>query len=136
MLVHFPIVFWTVATGAYVAAIVTKGDMAFVIAKSANGAGAIMAVVAMIVGLLELRTIESESRAMTVATWHMMVMASAWLLFLVALLAPALPDLDPSSARFAAAGCAGVGFLLMACGGWLGGRLVYEFGIAVRRAAQ
>ena len=45
---------------------------------------------------------------------------------------PALPDLDAPSAQLAAVACAGAGFLLMGLGGWLGGRLVYEFGIAVR----
>src|SRR5436853_2537887 len=97
MLVHFPIALWTVATGGYLVAVATKGEMALFIAKSANAAGAIMAALAMVTGLLELRTIDAESRAMSVATWHMMVMASAWLLFLLALLLPALPDFDSAS---------------------------------------
>jgi len=34
--------------------------------------------------------------------------------------------------RSVTAACAAAGFLLMGVGGWLGGRLVYEFGIAVK----
>jgi uncharacterized membrane protein len=37
-----------------------------------------------------------------------------------------------STARLAVVAFAVLGFLLMAVGGWLGGRLVYEFGIAVK----
>jgi uncharacterized membrane protein len=132
MLVHFPIVFWTVAAGAYVASAADVAELAAVIAKFANGAGLTMAVVAMLAGLVELRTIGSRSEAMRVATWHMMIMATVWVCFLVALMMSISTELDRSTAQLAAAACAVAGFLLMSVGGWLGGRLVYEFGIAIR----
>jgi hypothetical protein len=40
--------------------------------------------------------------------------------------------LDHSTAQAAAASCAGARFLLMGVGAWFGGRLVYEFWIAVK----
>jgi uncharacterized membrane protein len=132
MLVHFPIVFWTVAAGAYVASAADVAELAAVIAKFANGAGLTMAVVAMLAGLVELRTIGSRSEAMRVATWHMMIMATVWVCFLVALMMSISIELDRSTAQLAAVACAVAGFLLMSVGGWLGGRLVYEFGIAIR----
>jgi uncharacterized membrane protein len=136
MLVHFPIVFWTVAAAAYVAAAVGAGETVVLTAKYANGGGLAMALPAMVAGLLELRAIDSRSEAMQVATRHMMIMATAWTCFLFALLLPLLPDLGRSSALAAAAGCAGVGFLLVGIGGWLGGRLVYELGIAVKERTK
>jgi uncharacterized membrane protein len=40
-------------------------------------------------------------------------------------------NLESSTAQLAGVASASVGFLLMSIGGWLGGRLVYEFGIGV-----
>jgi uncharacterized membrane protein len=132
MLVHFPIVFWTVAVGVYVASAAGLTESINAIAKFANAAGLIMAMLAMIAGLLELRTIDSRSDAMRVATWHMLVMATVWVRFLVALVLSISPELAGSTVRLAVVTIAVLGFLLMAVGGWLGGRLVYEFGIAVK----
>lgn len=132
MLVHFPIALWTVAAGAYVASAAGVTDPVAVIAKLANGGGLIMAMVAMVAGIFELRSIDSKSEAMRVATWHMMIMATVWVCFLVALMLSISTGLDQSTAQVAAAACAVAGFLLMGVGGWYGGRLVYEFGIAVK----
>lgn len=123
MLVHFPIVLWTVAAGAYIARVAGFAEAAG-IAKLGNLAGLVIAVLAMIAGGLELRAIEAQSVAMRVATAHMMTMATVWVCFLGAFL------LDPSAPILAAAAAA-LGFCLMAVGGWLGGRLVYEFGIGI-----
>jgi uncharacterized membrane protein len=134
MLVHFPIVFWTVATAAYVADAAGFGEASAAVAKYSNGAGLIMAALAMIAGLLELRSIEGRSKTMQVATWHMMVMATAWLCFLLALVLPISsgPRVDHLTAQLASVASAVAGFLLMGAGGWLGGRLVYEFGTGMR----
>ena len=133
-LVHFPIAFWTVAGIAYVAAAVGLEEGALEIAKLANGAGLVMAIFAMVAGLLELRTIEENSAALRVATWHLMIMTGVWLCFLIALLlsTSAQTMMAPATAQLIAAASAVIGFLLMAVGGWLGGRLVYEFGIGVK----
>ena len=133
MLVHFPIVLWTVAAAAYVAAAVGMQSAAM-IAKFSNGAGLVMALLAMVAGLLELTTIDSHCEAMQVATWHLMVMATAWLLFVLALVLPLAPasSINASAAQFGAAACACVGFVAMGAGGWLGGQLVYDFGVGVK----
>jgi len=132
MLIHFPIVFWAVAAVAYGLAAAGASESIVLIAKFANGAGLIAAMLAMVAGLLELRFIDMSSEAMRVATQHMMVMATVWLCFLLALLLSISTGLERSSAQLAAGACAGAGFVLMGVGGWLGGRLVYEFGIAVK----
>src|SRR5437016_1158285 len=117
MLVHFPIVFWTVAAGAYIASAIEVTGSIEGIAKFANGAGLIMAMLAMIAGLIELRTIDSRSEAMRVATWHMMVMATVWVCFLVALMLSVSVGLDGSTVHLAVVACAVAGFLLMGIGG-------------------
>jgi uncharacterized membrane protein len=63
MLVHFPVAFWTVATGAYLWVASGAGEPVVVIAKLANSAGLIMAILAMFAGLLELRSISRSCRA-------------------------------------------------------------------------
>jgi uncharacterized membrane protein len=136
MLVHFPIALWTVAMLAYLSAASGIGDAAGMIAWAANAAGLAMAALAMLAGLLELRSIDSRSGAMKVASRHMMVMATVWVCFLLALMLPMMPDLGPSTARLAAAVAAGAGFVLMAVGGWLGGQLVYGHGVGVRQDAK
>jgi uncharacterized membrane protein len=133
MLVHFPIAFWTVATVAYLWVASGAGELVIVIAKVANSAGLIMAILAMLAGLLELRSIDSDSDAMRIAIWHMMIMAIVWVCFLLALMLSISTALDHAAVQVGEAACAGVGFLLMAVGGWFGGRLIYEFGIAVRK---
>lgn len=130
MLVHFPIVFWTVAVGAYAADLAGAFESAAAVAKWSNAAGLAVAILAMIAGLLELRTIDTKSVTMQVATWHMMVMGTAWTCFLIALLLPLSAAMGPAL-RLATAASAAAGFVLVAIGGWLGGRLVYEFGVAV-----
>ena len=132
MLVHFPIVLWTIATGAYVSIATGVSETAAIIAKFTNGGGLIMAMLAMLAGLFELRSIDNRSEAMQVVIWHMMIMAIVWVCFLIALILPVSTGLNHSTAQVAAAVCAVVGFVLMSVGGWFGGRLVYEFGIAVK----
>jgi uncharacterized membrane protein len=130
MLVHFPVAFWTVAAVAYIAdAAGVEGAAAA--AKFGNAAGLIMALLAMAAGLMELRLIDSRSEAMRVATSHMMAIAAAWVCFMLALVMTIATEasLDKQTAQLAAVAAASVGFLLMSVGGWLGGRLVYEFGI-------
>jgi uncharacterized membrane protein len=132
MLVHFPIAFWTVAVGAYVWAAAGASEVVAIIAKFANSAGLIIALLAMFAGLFELRSIAPGSQAMQVATWHIMAMSTVWICFLAAMLLSISTGLDYSAAQVGAVACAGLGFLLMGIGGWLGGRLVYEFGVAVK----
>jgi len=132
MLVHFPVVFWTVAAVAYVAA-ATGVEAAATVATFSNGAGLIFAMLAMIAGLIELRAIAGDGDAMRVAISHMTAMGAAWFCFMLALVmaTAAGARLDKSTAQLTGAGGACAGFLLLSVGGWLGARLVYEFGIGV-----
>ena len=108
------------------------------IAGLGNGAGLTMALPAIAARPLELRTIDARSEAMRVANWHLMTMATVWICFLLAFLLPIASEttLDRWTAELGATASAGIGFLLMSVGGWLGGRLVYEFGIGVSGKAK
>jgi uncharacterized membrane protein len=66
----------------------------------------------------------------------MMAMSTVWVCFLAAILLSVSTGMDRSMAQVGAVVCAGVGFLVMGVGGWLGGRLVYEFGIGVKESKQ
>ncbi len=134
MLVHFPIVLWTIAVIAYVANAAGMIEAADEIAEFSNGAGLIMALLAMTAGGFELRTIDSRSEAMRVATSHMMFMAVVWFCFLAALLLQVSPG--RSASPLVVAACAIAGFLLMIAGARLGGRLVYDFGVAVKSQSK
>lgn len=134
MLVHFPIVLWTIAAAAYVANALGMIEAADKIAELSNGAGLIMALLAMLAGGFELRVIDSRTEAMQVAIWHMMLMATVWFCFLAALVLQVSSD-RPTSPLFVAA-CALAGFVLMIAGAWLGGRLVYDFGVAVKSQSR
>lgn len=137
VLVHFPIALWTVAAAAYVASVINGSDTAAVIGRMANAGGLAMAALAMLAGLFELRSIDSQSDAQRVASWHMTLMGMTWICFLFALLLPMTRGAASAGTLtdLVVAGSAAVGFLLMVLGGRLGGRLVYEFGIAVRRSS-
>jgi uncharacterized membrane protein len=134
MLVHFPIAFWTTTAGAYVAALAGLGNQALSIAKLANAGGLVMAAAAMAAGFSELLSIGSDTEEMRIATRHMMVMATAWTFFLIALVLPmtATTVIAPRTAEIADMASAWTGFLLMCFGGWLGGRLVYEFRVGTQ----
>jgi uncharacterized membrane protein len=136
MLVHFPIAFWTVAAGAYVGAAAGASESVAVVAKFANGGGLIIALLAMLPGLSDVRSVTPGSQAMQVAVWHIMVMSTVWFCFLVAMLVSISSGMDHSTAQVGAVACAGAGFLLMGIGGWLGGRLVYEFGVATKEPTK
>jgi len=94
------------------------------------------ALLAMFAGLFDLRSNAIGSQAMQVATWHIMAMSTVWICFLVAMLLSISTELDYLTAKVGAVACAVVGFLLMAIGAWLGGRLVYEFGVAVKEPTK
>jgi uncharacterized membrane protein len=132
MLVHFPIVLWSIAVIAYVANAVGVIEASDKIAEFSNGAGLVMALLAMLAGGLELRIIDSRSEEMRVATTHMMLMATVWVCFTAALMMQVSAGVDRSISQLVAAACAVAGFLFMIVGAWFGGRLVYDFRVAVK----
>lgn len=127
MLVHFPIVFWSCAVAADVAAVIAHAPMAANLASATLALGCISGLLAMIAGIVDFASLAKASPARDTAVTHLMAMCGAWLLFLLALALHGYPPRPEVS--IVAFMTTLVGFATMAFGGWLGGKLVYEFGI-------
>ena len=86
----------------------------------------------MTAGLFELRKIDENSAAMRVAYWHMSLVMVAWALYALSLYMRlnGAVLIQPGGVAIA---LSVLGFLLVAAAGWLGGTLVYGYGIGVDR---
>ena len=131
MLVHFPIVFWSCTVAADVASLVLPGSFAAEIAFGALALGCITGLIAMAAGIVDFLGVSRDSPARDVSITHLMAMCSAWLVFLVALALHGFPPKTPVPLAALIASVAG--FLAMAYGAWLGGKLVYEHGVGQER---
>ena len=129
LLVHFPVALWTVAAGADVAGWMYGWPEAWLVSFGSQAAGIVIALLAMVAGFLDFAAIPRGEPAQRVAVTHLLAMSTAWLLFIVSLAMRGLPAMNPPSIW--ATATALVAWAVMAFGGWLGGRLVYEFGIGV-----
>jgi uncharacterized membrane protein len=127
MLVHFPIVFWTCALAADVVGRFSYAHLSAAVAFGALALGCVSGLLAMIAGMIDFVDIPKDSPARDPAITHLMAMGSAWLIFLVALALRGYPPTTPVSAASLIASA--TGFIAMAYGAWLGGKLVYEFGV-------
>ncbi|KAB7627539.1 DUF2231 domain-containing protein [Alkalilimnicola sp. S0819] len=129
-LVHFPIACWSLAVVADFAGLYF-GDAAWRWSQGLLIVACIMAIPAMLAGLLELSRIP-EGPALRDTWWHMGAMLLAFTLFTTRLLlglsqGPAFAP-DALALWLDAAG-----FVSLAIGGWLGGRLVYGHGLGRSR---
>jgi uncharacterized membrane protein len=125
-LVHFPIACWSLAMATDVAGL-WLGEVAWQWSGGLLAVGCGMALVAMLAGLVELARVP-EGPAMRVAYWHMGAMLCAGMLFGARLLSrlDGLHSLAPNTASLL---LDTAGFICLGLGGWLGGRLVYEYGV-------
>ncbi|HEV7606711.1 MAG TPA: DUF2231 domain-containing protein [Steroidobacteraceae bacterium] len=131
MLVHFPIAFWTSAFGADICGLFFNALPFAALAFGASALGCLLGLIAMLAGIVDFTALPEDSPARDTAVTHMMLMCGAWLLFLVGLALRGYPPTDP--APLGAIIVSALGFAIMAAGGWLGGRLVYEFGVGRKR---
>ena len=125
-LVHFPVACWSLAVAADFASL-HFGAAAWSWSGGLLAVGCAMAVVAMLAGLLELARVP-EGVAMRDAYLHMSAMLVALLLFATSLLLR-LDHLKPLAPNVASLLLDTGGFLALAAGGWLGGKLVYGYGV-------
>lgn len=128
-LVHFPVACWSLATAADYASL-WFGEAAWRWSPGLLLVGCVMALVAMMAGLLELARVP-EGPALRDTWWHMGAMLTAFALFLARLLLR-LDKLQPLPPDALALVLDGAGFAALAVGGWFGGRLVYGHGVGRR----
>ena len=125
-LVHFPVACWSLAVAADFASL-HFGAAAWAWSGGLLATGCATAVAAILAGLLELARVP-EGVAMRDAYLHMSAMLVALLLFATRLLLR-LDHLKPLAPNIASLLLDTGGFLALAVGGWLGGKLVYGHGV-------
>lgn len=125
-LVHFPVACWSLGVLADGAGLAFGRD-AWGWAPGLIAAGCLIALPAMLAGLMELPRIP-EGPALRDTWAHMAAMLAAFTIFGARLL-HGLDGFRPLPPGILTLALDAVGFLALAIGGWLGGRLVYVHGI-------
>lgn len=125
-LVHFPVACWSLATATDFASL-WLGEPAWQWSGGLLAVGCAMAVLAMLAGLWELAQVP-DGPALRDTYLHMGIMLTAFALFTVRLLTR-LDHLQPLAPDTLSLVLDALGFIALAIGGWLGGRLVYGHGI-------
>ena len=128
-LVHFPVACWTAAPvldGMY---LLTKAPVFWQAGYVCLATGVLMGLLAMCAGLMDLLAIPAENPAQSVARRHMLLMGSAWTLYVLALVLHPLHGEPTPSQLWTDLGLGIGGFLTLAVGAYAGARLVYDFGI-------
>lgn len=124
--VHFPVACWSLATASDFASL-WFGETAWQWSAGLLAVGCGMAVPALIAGLIELVRVP-EGPALRDAYLHMAAMLAAFALYTARLVLrqEALQPLPPDGLALV---LDAAGFIALAIGGWLGGRLVYGHGV-------
>jgi uncharacterized membrane protein len=129
MLVHFPVACWIIGVGADLfgsaSGHVGWWNFGFVCLNI----GLVTGIVAILAGFLEFALLPNQHPARDTATLHMTWALAAWLLFAFSLLLRSGSAAGRPSLWATAASLGGLAAMLVA--GWLGGRLVYRFGVGV-----
>ncbi|GKS70197.1 hypothetical protein W03_22010 [Nitrosomonas sp. PY1] len=129
MLVHFPIATWFLATIADIASLFTNEQVGWV-AGVLLVIGTITALFAMTTGLLELGKIDQQSPALKIANQHMILVMVSWSLYAVSLFLR-LNGTHLEQPNLIAISFSILGFIFLCGAGWVGGKLVYEYGIGI-----
>jgi uncharacterized membrane protein len=128
-LVHFPIALLLSATFADVAWVAGLTSDVHVGAVLMAG-GLTMGLVAMGAGMVDFTRLNAA--VVPHALRHMAVVGTAWLGYAIALYLRRDALFDGATLGSVSVGLSLISALLLALGGWLGGRLVYTFGAGVR----
>ncbi|MXS85778.1 DUF2231 domain-containing protein [Nitrosomonas sp. HPC101] len=128
MLVHFPIATWFISTLCDIAGLLTTNELVSWVAGVLLVIGTITALLAMVAGLMELAKIDQQSPAMKIANQHMLLMMTSWLLYAVSLFLR-LDGTQLGQPGLVAIVLSVAGLITLCIAGWLGGRLVYEYGV-------
>ena len=127
-LVHFPVACWTAAPALDALYLVWSNPACWQAAFWCTAAGVAMALLAMAAGFMDLMALPAEHPAQGTAQAHMLLVGSAWCVFVIALVV--CPRQAPSIAgAWLGLGLSLMGFTLLAAGAYAGAKLVYDFGI-------
>ncbi len=127
-LVHFPVACWSLSTLGDVASLAIGDPRVWFVSSVLLVLGLITALAAMTAGLFELKKIDEDSPAMKVANLHMYLVTTAWAVYALSLYLRVSGSVVVRPNGFAIA-LSVAGFFLLCVAGWLGGTLVYGYGI-------
>lgn len=127
--VHFPVACWSLAVGADFASLYW-GQAAWQWTTGLLVAGCVMAMVAMMAGLVDIARVPGQAMhtVMRDACLHMAMMVAAFLIFCVRLLLGPY-GFEPAAPSTLALVLDAGGFIVLVIGGWFGSRLVYSHGV-------
>jgi uncharacterized membrane protein len=127
--VHFPVALWSITWAWDVLGAWTGSGLWWQIGFWCLVAGTVIAVPAAVTGVMELMALGATHPAMDIATRHMLIMGGAFTVNVAALVVRAGPLMPEGWRLYAVLALSSAGLVLLAIGGWYGGRLVYEFGV-------
>lgn len=130
-IVHLPIACLVLATVADIGGWYLGEQVAWM-ASILMFVGIATAFFAMLAGFIELSKVSPDSPAMRTANQHVTLMITAWSFYLVSLYLRIKNDAF-SQPGWMDVTLSCLGFLFLFTGGWLGGKLVYEHGIGVKK---
>lgn len=127
MLIVFPIGLWIFSFVCYSVFMLGGPEVWRVVAIYAMGGGIIGAALAAVPGMIDLFSM-NPSKARSVGIWHMLINVSVLTLFAVAFFLHIGGYSDDAVTYVISA----IAVLLLLVSGWLGGELVYVYGVATR----
>lgn len=129
-LVTIPIGAWVASVIFDIIAFTMEEPESYVLgAQWLIGIGIVGAIIASIVGAVDLSTLAHRTRARTVALTHMAINLTVIALFLISLVIRLSDGVDAISTI--AVIISAVAILLLMASGWLGGELAYRYGVRV-----
>jgi uncharacterized membrane protein len=135
MIVPIPIgAFFLALVGDVMFAASPEDRFWYSLSSTCIGIGLIFAVVAAVFGAIDYLGVRMSSRTFRLATWHALVNTSATVLYAASFLMRRVEPRDGATGWGKAATVSALGFLLLAAGGWLGGKLAYEHRVGVVEA--
>lgn len=129
-LVHFPVACWTLASLADAAALVWEPGWLWQLAFALAALGCAFGLLAAAAGLYELLRMPPDHPAIATATVHMTLALASWCLYAASLLLR-VRDGQPAAPGTWALVLSGVGLVALLATGWLGGKLVYGYGVGI-----
>jgi uncharacterized membrane protein len=135
ILVHFPIATWFLATIADIACLLFTNEQIGWVAGVLLITGTITALPAMMTGLLELGKIDQRSPAIKLANQHMILIMISWSFYAVSLFLR-LDGTQLEQPGLAAIAFSILGLISLCSAGWIGGKLVYEYGVGIHSQSK
>lgn len=133
ILTDFPIALWSTSLLGDLVGL-WRGHVVYTqFAFWAIAVGLVIAVPAIVTGLIDYAAIPQDHPALKAVTWHMWVMLSAATAFACSLIARVgHPPLSGLSITIAI-GLSVLGLCLLLIGGWFGGELVFRYGVGSQK---